>query len=137
MSFLLDTNILSELRKGAHANHGLRSWIADVPETHIYLSILVIGEIRCGIERLRHRDPAQARALDAWLERVRDSAGSRVLELDIRVADVWGRWQAARPRPVIDGLLAAQAYIHDLTLVTRNVKDVSDTTARVLNPFAE
>ena len=134
--FLLDTNILSELRKGARADANVRRWFERVDENSIFLSVLVTGEIRRGIEAIRKRDPRAATALERWLDSVMQAHSDRVLPVDAAAADEWGRLDARGSLPVVDGLLAATARVHDLTLVTRNVKDVVRTGIDVLDPFA-
>lgn len=133
--FLLDTNVLSELRKGPRANAHVRAWIEDVDDNALFMSVLVVGEIRRGIENLRRRDAASARALDRWLARLEQAYGERVLQVDRGIADDWGRLDAAFGLPAIDGLLAATARVHGLVLVTRNTKDVGRAGIAVLNPF--
>lgn len=135
MNCLLDTNILSELRKGPRAHPGVRAWFDAVSADSLYTSVLVTAEIRSGIERVRPRDPVFAATLEGWLVHLLDVYGARVLPIDARVADGWGRLNARATLPVIDGLLAATALAHDLTVVTRNVADVARSGARVLNPF--
>lgn len=135
MSLLLDTNVVSELRKGAQAAVHVRTWFAGVDDGEIYLSVLVIGELRRGIERIRGRDAAQAQALERWLTRLTRQHADRILPVDRRVADQWGRFSSARSASPVDTLMAATAHIHDLTLVTRNVRDVVWTGVACLNPF--
>jgi predicted nucleic acid-binding protein len=134
--FLLDTNVLSELRKGMRANVNIQRWFASVDENLIFLSVLVAGEIRRGIEAIRQRDPRAAPALERWLDNLMQAHSDRVLPVDAATADEWGRLDARGSLPVVDGLLAATAQVHDLTLVTRNVKDVIGTGIDVLDPFA-
>jgi hypothetical protein len=136
VSYLIDTNIISELRKGGRANGRVLRWYESIADSDIYLSVLVLGEIRRGIERARGRDAAQAAVLERWLREIRDAFGERVLPVSQTVADEWGRMNAARPLPAVDSLLAATAKVHGLTLVTRNVADVAGTGAKCLNPFA-
>jgi predicted nucleic acid-binding protein len=133
--FLLDTNIVSELRKGARANTRVRSWFAQVDDAALFLSVLVAGELRQGVERVRLRDTTQATHLDRWLRRLIDDYAERLLPVDARVAELWGRLNVPEPVSTVDGLLAATAIVHDLTLVTRNVRDVERTGARLVNPF--
>ena len=134
MSFLLDTNVLSEARKpDAHAN--VRRWLASVSGVELYISVLVIGEIRQGIERLRRRDERQADVYEAWLAVLRRDYGDRVIPITPDVAEEWGRLNVPDPIAGIDGLMAATAKAHGLTFVTRNVADVSRTGVRLLNPF--
>ena len=133
--FLLDTNVISEVRKADRCNASVARWFAGVGDADLFTSVVVTGEIRQGIERLRRRDSRQAEILERWLEDVVTSYADRVLPIDGRVADAWGRLGAARPVPVIDGLLAATARVHDMTLVTRNAPDVAGLGVPVLNPF--
>lgn len=136
MSLLLDTNVLSELRKGARADARVRAWFENVSPEEIFLSVLVLGELRRGIESIRRRDAAQAAALERWLTRITTGHGERILSIDGTVADRWGHLAARRAASVIDTLMAATALVHGLVLVTRNVKDVAWTGVSCLNPFA-
>ncbi len=136
MSWLVDTNILSELRKGTRADAGTRAWFDAARAEELYTSVLVVGEIRRGIELLRRRDPAGADVLDGWLRRLVDDFGDRVLPVDAAVADRWGRLNVPDPVPTVDGLLAATALVHNMTLVTRNLRDVGATGVVALDPSA-
>ena len=112
--FLLDTNVISEVRKGELADRNVSGWYAGVSESHLFISSLTVGEIRKGIELARQRhDIDQAEALEAWLQKVIEEFSGRVLTVDAQVADVWGRMSAVRPVPVVDGLLAATAMAHE------------------------
>ena len=124
MSWLVDNNVLSELRKGDRADAGVRAWFAEADERALFTSVLVVGEIRRGVESIRRRDPTAAVALDHWLQRLVQTFGDRVLAVDISVADQWGVLNVPDPVPTVDGLLAATAMVHGLTLVTRNIRDV-------------
>lgn len=135
MSYLIDTNIISEIRKGDRCDPRVSAWYASIAEEELFLSTLVLGEIRKGVELARPRDPDKAAALERWLGQVEAAFGSRVLGIDSSVADLWGRMSAVRPIPVVDGLLAATAATNDLTLVTRNDRDIAGLGAKVLNPF--
>ncbi len=135
MSFLLDTNILSELRKGPRADAGVRRWMESVEEESLFTSVLVLGELRRGTERLRRRDKVAAAALDQWYSRFLEGFSDRVLDVDAAVAERWGALNVPDPLPAVDGLLAATALVHGLTLVSRNLRDVERSGARVLNPF--
>jgi predicted nucleic acid-binding protein len=135
VKFLLDTNVIAEIRKGSRANAHVRSWFAALDPDAILLSVVTIGEIRKGIENVRRRDAAVARALERWLRRVLRDHRDRILAVDLPVAEEWGRLNVPDPVPVIDGLLAATAKVHGLTLATRNVKDVARSGAEVVNPF--
>ncbi|WBQ11312.1 type II toxin-antitoxin system VapC family toxin [Hyphomonadaceae bacterium ML37] len=135
MSFLIDTNIISEVRKGDRCDRAVAAWWAGVAEDDLWLSALVLGEIRKGVELARRRDPRKADALEAWLGDVIAGFADRVLPVDTAVAEEWGRMNAIRPAPVIDALLAATAKANGLTLVTRNTADVAGLDVDVLNPF--
>jgi toxin FitB len=135
VSFLLGTNVVSEIRKQA-TDAGVARWFASVPADRLFLSVLVVGEIRQGIDRLARRDPAQAEIFEGWLSQLVAGYGDRLIPITERIAQAWGRINVPDPLPVVDGLMAATALIHDWTLVTRNVNDVKSTGVRVLNPFS-
>lgn len=132
--YLLDTNVFSELRK-PNPDAGVRRWLASVANEHLFLSVLVLGELRHGLALKRRKDPTAAAKLAAWIEQVETLHRARILRIDRRVARLWAELGIPDPIPPIDGLLAATALRHDLTLVTRNTRDVARTGARVLNPF--
>jgi toxin FitB len=134
--FLLDTNVASERRKGTRMNPGVAAWFDSVEDDDLFLSVLVLGELRKGVERARFHDPIKAGALERWLAGLDQTFGDQVLPITAAVADVWGRFSAIRPISTVDGLLAATAVVHDLTLVTRNISDVAHTGVRLLNPFS-
>jgi hypothetical protein len=136
VSFLLDTNVVSELRKGARADARLLQWFDGISEADIHLSALVIGELRRGVELVRARDARQANALDRWLTRLVAQHGDRILAVDLQVAEEWGRLSARRTASLIDTLMAATALVHGLILATRNTRHVDWTGAAWLNPFA-
>jgi len=137
VTYLLDTNVLSETRKRQPAA-GVADWIAATPPDRLYVSVLTLGEIEQGIARIRGRgDRHQASALERWLADVQAGFDDRILPVTLPVAAAWGRQQHARPLPVIDALIAATARVHALTVVTRNVKDLELAGVPVLNPFAE
>jgi predicted nucleic acid-binding protein len=136
VNYLIDTNVISEVRKGEKCNANVAAWYDSIDDSEIYLSVLVLGEIRKGVERARRRDPGQARALEKWLGTIRESFADRVLPVDALVADEWGRMSAKRPLSTVDALLAATAKVHRMTLATRNLSDVADLGADVINPFA-
>jgi predicted nucleic acid-binding protein len=135
VGFLLDTNVVSEARR-PRGDEGVKRWIESVPSGELHLSVLAVGEIRRGIERLRRRDPAQAETYAAWLKRLRTDYAERLLPITAEVAEEWGRITASDPVPVIDGLMAATAKVAGMTLVTRNTSDVERTGVRLLNPFS-
>jgi predicted nucleic acid-binding protein len=135
VNYLIDTNIISEVRKGRRCDPNVARWYEKIEDASLYLSVLVIGEIRKGIEKIRPKDDAQADAIENWLVAVDKAFGERILPVDRAVANEWGRLNANRPVPVIDGLLAATAKIHRMTLVTRNTTDIDDLGVHILNPF--
>jgi toxin FitB len=135
VNYLIDTNIISEVRKGSNCDPYVATWYTTVGDADIYLSVLVLGEIRKGVERVRSSNPTHAKALENWLATVIDSFAERILPVDQGVADEWGRMSAKRPVSTIDALLAATAKVNGMTLVTRNVADIADLGANVLNPF--
>ena len=137
MGFLIDTNILSELQKGERADMGVKSWYAQTNSNDLFLSVLVVGEVRQGIERLKRRDAVQAERLEKRLADILTMMQGRILEISVRIAQRWGHLNACDPLPVIDGLLAATALEHGLTLVTRNVRDVQRSGVVLLNPFSD
>jgi len=135
LSFLIDTNVISEVRKGDRCEASVAAWWQEVNEADLFLSPLVLGEIRKGVELARHRDPQKAEVLERWLIDVLEGFADRLLPVDGRVADEWGRMNAIRPVSVIDALLAATAKVNGLTLVTRNEADVAGLGVDILNPF--
>lgn len=135
MSYLVDTNIISELRR-RDANPGVVQWFAQRPATTLYLSVLTLGEIRKGIESLA--DTPKRMALRDWLEvELPAFFSGRLLSIDAAVVDRWGRLQARAKRtlPAIDSLIAATALEHGLTLVTRNAADFDYAELEVINPW--
>lgn len=135
MSFLLDTNILSELRKGHRCHPGVARWFASIEEHEVYLSVFVVGEIRKGIELIRRKDRETAARLQSWLQQVVNDYHERILPVDQTVAEEWGRLNVPNPLPTVDGLLAATAKVSHLVLATRNVDDVKTTGVSYVNPF--
>lgn len=137
MSYLLDTNVISELRKGSRCNRGVSTWFDELADDEIFLSVLTLGEIRKGIGLTSRRDPTAAAALTGWLAGLVAAYGDRILPIDLEVAEEWGSLNVPDPLPVVDGLLAATARVHDLTLATRNARDIERTGAAFFNPFRE
>ena len=135
MNYLIDTNIISEVRKGKRCNPQRCKLVRKIEDASLYLSVLVIGEIRKGIEKIRPNDTVQANAIETWLVAVDKAFGEYILPIDHAVANEWGRLNASRLLSVIDGLLAATAKIHRMTLVTRNIADIADLDVPILNPF--
>ena len=134
MSLLLDTSTLSELRAGRDPD--VAAWAEASDPRGWYLSVLTLGEIRKGIEKLRPRDPERAAAFDRWLETLHRRFGSRLVEIDAAVAEEWGRLNAGDPRPTVDSLIAASARVHGFAVVTRNTADLEPLGVPVVNPWA-
>jgi predicted nucleic acid-binding protein len=135
VSFLVDTNVIFELRKGSRCNSGVSTWFRQQSGDPVYLSVLVVGEIRRGIESLRRRDPIAAGALDGWLTKLSIEYAERILPVDATVAELWGRLNVPDTLPAVDSLLAATALVHGMTLVTRNLRDFERCGCALLNPF--
>jgi hypothetical protein len=134
MSFLLDTNVVSEARK-PNGDENVKAWFGSVKGTDLFLSVLVVGEIRRGIEGLRRRDPAQAASYESWLSTLHQDYADRILLITSDIAEEWGRMSVPDPIPVVDGLMAATARLHKFTLVIRNTTDFARTGVPLLNPF--
>ena len=135
MAYLLDTHVVSELRKGERCDAAVRQWFDDIDDDDAYLSVLVIGEIERGIERIRGRDPKSAARLRRWLSRLSSQFEHRILPVTLPIARAWGVLGAGRPVPTGDGLLAATAHVHGLILATRNIRHVDALDVEWMNPF--
>ncbi|HET7388412.1 MAG TPA: type II toxin-antitoxin system VapC family toxin [Nocardioidaceae bacterium] len=134
MSYLLGTHVVSELRK-RRPDPGVRRWFDGVASADLYLSVLVVGELRQGVERLRRRDATAAAAIEDWLTRLESEYGDRIVPVTLRIAEMWGRLNAPDPLPAVDSLLAATALVHGWTLVSRNEADLETTGVPLLNPW--
>lgn len=135
MNYLVDTNVLSELRKRSRAHTGVLDFFSTADPDSLFLSVLTLGELRKGVEKIRRRDPEAAHALDAWITGILHDYESRILGIDHQIAEVWGEMNAGDPLPVVDSLLAATAKVHRLALVTRNVSDFDRSGVPILDPF--
>ena len=133
MRYLLDTNAVSEIRRGRDPN--VAAWTGEVADAELHLSVLTVGEIRKGIERLRGRDPTQAAVFTAWLGQLRHHFADRILSIDGPVAEEWGRLNAPAERKTVDSLIAAIARVHGLTVVTRDTADFEGCEVPLLNPW--
>lgn len=135
MRYLLDTNVISEIRRSC-PDPRVAAWFDSVPGDAMLLSVLTVGEIQQGILRLERRDEPQAATLQAWLDGLTQAYGDRILPVTERVARRWAAMNTARTLPVVDSLIAATAAEHGATLVTRNVRDVPIDDVAVLDPWA-
>ncbi len=136
MAYLIDTDVISELRKGERADPAVISWFAALADEDVYLSVLTLGEIRQGIESIRRRDPKAGGALESWLGRVSEAHRDRVLPVNRAIAEEWGRLNVPDPLPVIDGLLAATAKVTGLTLASHNTDDIARSGVDFVDPFS-
>jgi toxin FitB len=132
--YLLDTNVISETRK-IRADGGVMAFLSAADEAELYLSVLTLGELRKGVEAKRRTDPHAADQLGAWVDGIETSFADRVLGIDITAARRWGELSAARSLPVIDTLIAATTISRNLTLVTRNTRDVASTGVTIVDPW--
>jgi predicted nucleic acid-binding protein len=137
--FLVDTDVISEARKGTKANPGVQEFLDDATrnQTPLYLSAVTVGELRQGVESIRHRgDAPQALQLSRWLDRLMRDYAAAILAFDADVAQVWGRLRVPNPDHPLDKQIAATALIYDLVVATRNTAHYAPTGVRVLNPFS-
>ncbi len=131
--FLLDTNIVSELRK-PRPHGGVVAWLNHKQDEQLFLSAVTLGEVQASIERTRRQDPAKANEIEHWLDQLADSY--QILPLDTPCFREWGRLMDQKPDQLLeDGMIAATARIHGLTVVTRNERDFRQFDVRILNPF--
>lgn len=136
--FLVDTNVVSELRKGPRADPGVVSFFqhCQLSGEPLYLSVITLGELRCGVERIRVRgDHMQAQRLESWLKQISKDFSASLLPIDAEIAEVWGRLRAPHHENAIDKLIAATALVRGLTVVTRNTKDFRSSGVPLLDPF--
>ena len=136
--YLLDTDVISEIRKGDKANGGVRTFFATAAREAValYLSVVTVGELRQGVERLGYRgDTSQAKRLERWLLQVSRTYSESILPFDEEIAHIWGRLRVPHAENPLDKQIAATALIHDLTVVTRNTAHFAPTGVRIQNPF--
>jgi predicted nucleic acid-binding protein len=138
VAYLLDTNVLSETRK-PRPDKGLIAFLHGAQPSSLYISVLTLGELRKGVVSRRLKDPGPdaASRLAAWMDGLETSFADRILGIDAATTRLWGDWSRQRPRPVVDTLLAATAVVHDLTLVTRNIRDVRDIPVKLSDPWED
>lgn len=135
MRFLADTNVLSELRKRQLRDTNVQAWIGSVGWLSLSTSWIVIAEMRRGANLIRRRDTKQGRMLDAWVDYIVEQLSDRIYPIDGPVAEEWARLGIPNPLPTMDGLIAATALVHGLTLATRNVRDFGNVKIDVINPW--
>lgn len=135
MNYLVDTDVISEFRKRNRANPRVVNWFRKRKSSELFLSVLTIGELRRGVERIRRRDSVSAEALDLWLDRTVREFRDRIIDVDRTIAARWGYLGIPDPVPAVDGLIAATAFERDLVVVTRNEKHMALAGVRFLNPF--
>ena len=136
--YLVDTDVISEVRKGATSNAGVRAFFAraGAEGLDLYLSVVTIGELRQGVERIRHRgDEPQAQRLERWLLQLTSDYADRILSIDEEIAQVWGRLRVPNPENPLDKQIAATALMHDLMVVSRNIAHYAPTGVAVSDPF--
>lgn len=136
--FLIDTDVISEIRKGKRTNKGVQAFFrrAETDASPLYLSVVTVSELRRGVDLIRHRgDLRQASALEAWLATLLSDYAPNILPIDIDVGQLWGHLRVPHPEHALDKLIAATALVNDLTVVTRNVDDFAKTGVRLVNPF--
>ncbi len=132
--FLLDTNVVSELRR-PKPHGGVVAWLESVPDQHLHLSAVTLGELQAGVEITREQDPEKAETIETWIEQVEQTWN--VLPLDGRSFRVWARLMHRRSDSLIeDAMIAATAIVHNLVVVTRNVRDFEPLGVKTLDPFA-
>jgi toxin FitB len=135
VKYLVDTNVISEVRKGQRCDKSVAAWWTRVAPEEIFLSVLTIGEIRKGVENIRRRDARSASTLETWLLTIISHYRDQILALELDIVEEWGWMSVPDPLPVVDGLIAATAKVRGLTLVTRNTADVARTGVNVFNPW--
>jgi toxin FitB len=138
--YLIDTNVISEVRKGRKTNTGVRAFFDQVLENNhdVYLSVVTIGELRRGIESIRYRgDIAQAKRLGSWLDTILIEYAEYILDIGQDISQVWGKLRVPHHENAIDKMIAATALIHGLIVVTRNVEDFKQTGVDLLDPFTQ
>lgn len=138
--YLIDTNVISEARKGRKADSGVRTFLNDRVNDRepVYISAITVGELRRGIEKIKHRnDKNQAQLLERWLNTVLEEYADHILDFDHQTAQIWGRLRVPQHENALDKQIAATALIHDLTVVTRNTEDFESCGIKMHNPFSD
>jgi len=136
VGYLLDTNVVSEAIK-SRPDRNVGRLVTSIRDRPSFVSVLTLGELRRGAERKRPADRHHAERLDAWIQSLEETFRGRIMPVDLQTAHLWGELSAQRPRPIVDTLLAATAIVHRLTLVTRNTRDIADTSVDMINPWSD
>src|SRR5712691_11607314 len=134
---LVDTNVVSELRRGRNADPRVVAWFSEMPNERVFTSVIVLGEVRRGIELVARRDKPQAEVLERWYASIRDQLANRVLAVDEPIMMVWYRISLPDLLPAYDGLIAATALVHGMTVATRNTADYRRAGVEVFDPWVE
>jgi toxin FitB len=131
--YLLDTNVVSELRK--HRPHGgVLAWIESIPDEELHLSAVTLGELQAGVELTREQDAAKASEIESWIDEL--ATTWNILPMDAATFRVWAKFMAHRPDQLIgDAMIAATASVHHLTIATRNIRDFREFKVPTINPF--
>lgn len=137
MNVLLDTNVISEMKRGRHAAPRVAAWFAALAPQYVFTSVIVLGEIRRGIELVARRDKPQAEALERWYALMRERLGNRILAIDEPVMALWARISVPDMLPTYDGLIAATALAYDRIITMRNTEDFRRAGAQVVNPWED
>jgi predicted nucleic acid-binding protein len=137
VTFLVDTNVVSELRRGRNAAAAVTAWFAAIPAEHIFTSVIVLGEVRRGIELLARRDKPQAEMLERWYASMRQQLGRRVLPIDESIMMMWSRISVPDALPAYDGLIAATALVNNMTVATRNTADFRRVGVSAVDPWSD
>lgn len=136
--YLLDTNVVSEIRKGDKADSGVKDFFQHVlvENRPVFISVITIGELRRGVDLILYRgDLKQARLLQTWLDSILKEYSEYILKFDAEIAQLWGKLRVPYHENALDKQIAATAIIYDLTVVTRNTKDFVKTSVKLMNPF--
>jgi predicted nucleic acid-binding protein len=137
VNVLLDTNVLSELRRGRNADANVIAWFAALPAEQGFTSVVVLGEIRRGIELIARRDKRQADGIERWYAVIRQRLANRVMAVDETVMTVWSKITVPDMLPAYDGLIAATALVHGMTVATRNAVDYRRVGVHVIDPWRD
>jgi toxin FitB len=136
VNYLVDTNVVSELKRGRNAAPSVMAWFAATAPERIFTSVIVLGEIRRGIELIARRDKPQAAILETWYASMREGLGDRILLVDEPVMVLWAKFSVPDALPAYDGLIAATALAHGLSVVTRDVSAFRTAGVEVINPWS-